>query len=127
MATVAATVTATVTATAATTAATTAAATTTTTTRTTHADAAMDIKDETTEDTKDATLDTKDADAVVDAAKEVNAQERRHNHESIAGPTASNCAHASTECNYKDDGHIDGATYSNKQGGSTHNCNGADS
>jgi hypothetical protein len=87
----------------------------------------MDIKDETTEDTKDATLDTKDADAVVDAAKEVNAQERRHNHESIAGPTASNCAHASTECNYKDDGHIDGATYSNKQGGSTHNCNGADS
>ena len=48
----------------------------------------MDIKDETTEDTKDAALDTKGADAVLDAAKEVNAQERRHNHESIAGPTA---------------------------------------
>ena len=56
-------------------------------TTTTHADAAMDIKDETTEDTKAATMDTKDADAVVDAAKDVNAQEQRHYHESIAGPT----------------------------------------
>jgi hypothetical protein len=55
----------------------------------------MDTRDETTEatkdataDTKDTTLDTKDADAVVDAARDANAQERWHNHESIAGPTA---------------------------------------
>jgi len=48
----------------------------------------MDIKDETTEDTKAATMDTKDADAVVDAAKDLDAQEQQHNHESIAGPTA---------------------------------------
>ena len=41
-------------------------------------------------DTKDATTDIKDVDADVDAAKDVDAQvlHSKHNHESIAGPTA---------------------------------------
>jgi hypothetical protein len=37
------------------------------------------------------------------------------------------CAHAGTECNYKDNGHIDGATYTNRQGGSNYLCNDAGS
>ena len=102
------------------------AAATVTATATTHADAAMDIKDATT-GTKDATTDTKDVDADVDAAKDVNAQEQQHNRESISGPTTTAPSHDGTECNYKDEGHIDGATYGNRQGGSNYLCNGAGS
>jgi hypothetical protein len=36
--------------------------------------------------------------------------------------THGNCAHAGAECETKTEGHIDCATYSNMQGGSTHNC-----
>jgi hypothetical protein len=41
--------------------------------------------------------------------------------------THGNCAHDGTECNYKDEGHIDSATYGNRQGGSNYLCNGAGS
>jgi hypothetical protein len=34
-----------------------------------------------------------------------------------------NCFHNRTECETKAEGHIDGATYTNMQNGSTHNCN----
>jgi hypothetical protein len=40
--------------------------------------------------------------------------------------THGKCAHTGNECNYRDAGHIAGATYNNKQGGNTLNCNGAD-
>ena len=33
-----------------------------------------------------------------------------------------NCFHNGTECETKTEGHIDGATYNNRQNGSDHNC-----
>ena len=67
-----------------------------------------------------------DADAAKDADADVDALVN-HAHTQKYCWTHGNCLHSGTECESKAEGHINGATYENRQNGSNARCNGAGS